>query len=188
MRRTLAEDMVAEFILIQCERPEDGYIRFPSARFVEICQQVAHLFQGGYKEGPLRLDRLGAADVADSLSIDSSETTRSLARLAKNLRNISGMSPVPLPAGVKADLRSYQEEGFSWLQFLAQNGLHGILGDDMGLGKTIQTLAHLAAETEKNPSRPSLVIAPTSVRAELGSGSRKIHSQPQFPHPAGSRP
>ncbi|MGJ8632616.1 MAG: SNF2-related protein [Luteolibacter sp.] len=157
------ENMVGEFILIQCENPEDGYIRFPSARFVEICQQIAHLFQGGNPDGPLRLDRLGAADVADSMAIDSSETTRSLARLAKNLKNIGAMAPAPLPTGVKADLRAYQAEGFSWLQFLAENGLHGILADDMGLGKTLQTLAHLSAEMEKKPGRPSLVIAPTSV-------------------------
>ncbi|MDP4847222.1 MAG: DEAD/DEAH box helicase [Akkermansiaceae bacterium] len=168
------ENRVGEFILIQCENPADGYIRFPSARFVEICQQVAHLFRGGKADGPIRLDRLGAADVADSLAIDSSETTRSLARLARNLKNIGEMSPATIPAGLKADLRAYQTEGFSWLQFLAENGLHGILADDMGLGKTIQTLTHLCAETAKNPGRPSLVIAPTSVVPNWAAEAEKF--------------
>ena len=34
-------------------------------------------------------------------------------------------------------LRDYQKEGISWLEFLNEMGLHGILADDMGLGKTL---------------------------------------------------
>jgi SNF2 family DNA or RNA helicase len=68
------------------------------------------------------------------------------------------------PAGLKADLRSYQREGLSWLQFLREFGLHGILADDMGLGKTMQTLAHLLMEKNAGRTdRPSLILAPTSV-------------------------
>ncbi len=156
-------DAPGSTILIECENPEDGFIRFPAIRFTEICQQVAHLFRGGNPDGALRIDRMGAADLADSLSIDSSETTRALAKLGNSLKNITMLPVVPLPPGVNAELRGYQAEGFSWLQFLAGHGLHGILADDMGLGKTVQTLTHLCAESGKTPGRPSLVIAPTSV-------------------------
>ncbi|MEE8601327.1 DEAD/DEAH box helicase [Euzebya tangerina] len=45
------------------------------------------------------------------------------------------------PPGLQATLRPYQQEGFSWLAFLAEHQLGGILADDMGLGKTVQTLA-----------------------------------------------
>ena len=73
--------------------------------------------------------------------------------------------PAPPPKGLQATLRSYQEDGFQWMQFLAQHGLHGILADDMGLGKTLQTIAHVLAEVESGRAegRPSLVLAPTSV-------------------------
>ena len=151
-----------EFISIRCENPEDGFIRFPAKRLMEIVDRVRHLFEGR-PAGPLRMDRLAAAGVADALAIDSSDTTRALASLGRNLRDIHGLPEVALPATVNAALRPYQQEGFRWLQFLAAHGLHGILADDMGLGKTLQTLAHLAAEREKEPGRPSLVIAPTSV-------------------------
>lgn len=161
-------------ILIACENPEDGFIRFPAQRFIEICQQVGHLFRGGSPDGPLRIDRLGAADLADTLDIDSSETIRSLAKLGKSLKNITTLPAIPLPAGMKVELRGYQAEGFSWLQFLAEHGLHGILADDMGLGKTIQTLAHLCAEVGKNPGRPSLVIAPTSVVPNWAAEAEKF--------------
>ncbi len=161
-------------ILVTCENPEDGHIRFPAARFIEICQQVAHLFRGGSPDGPLRLDRLGAADLADSLSIDSSETNRALAKLGKGLKNITTLPLVPIPEGMDAELRAYQAEGFSWLQFLAGHGLHGILADDMGLGKTIQTLTHLCAEAGKTPGLPSLVIAPTSVVPNWAAEAEKF--------------
>jgi SNF2 family DNA or RNA helicase len=101
--------------------------------------------------------------VAATLSINATETTRALATLGRNLRDIQGLPPAALPATIKADLRPYQLDGFRWLQFLASHGLHGILADDMGLGKTLQTLAHLATEHAKAPGLPSLVIAPTSV-------------------------
>lgn len=50
---------------------------------------------------------------------------------------------VPVPPKIKATLRSYQQEGFSWLVHLAANGFGGCLADDMGLGKTLQTITLL---------------------------------------------
>jgi SNF2 family DNA or RNA helicase len=112
--------------------------------------------------------------MADALAIQSSETTRALAELGRNLRDIKGLPPAEVPATIKADLRNYQIDGFRWLQFLASHGLHGILADDMGLGKTLQTLAHLAAETERFPDKPSLVIAPTSVVPNWAAEAEKF--------------
>ncbi|WP_367870315.1 SNF2-related protein [Luteolibacter sp. Populi] len=152
-----------EFILMPCETKEDGFIRFPAKQLMEVVDQVRHLFRGTRTDGPLRIDRLSAAAVADALAVDSSETTRALAKLGKGLKDIRELPQVEIPPGVKAKLRPYQEEGFRWLQFLGGHGLHGILADDMGLGKTLQTLTHLAAEQGKNPGKPSLIVAPTSV-------------------------
>jgi superfamily II DNA or RNA helicase len=70
----------------------------------------------------------------------------------------------PLPTGLAADLRPYQREGFSWLSFLWDRGLGGVLADDMGLGKTVQTLALFCRAHEAGQlDRPVLVVAPTSV-------------------------
>jgi superfamily II DNA or RNA helicase len=163
-----------EFVILPCENPEDGFIRFPARQLMEIVDRVRHLFGGGRADGPLQIDRLAAASVADTLEIDSSETTRTLARLGRGLRDIRDLPAVELPATVKADLRPYQLEGFRWLQFLASHGLHGILADDMGLGKTLQTLAHLAAERGKQPGKPALVIAPTSVVPNWAAEAEKF--------------
>ncbi len=152
-----------EYFFFPSDDSLEGTIRFPALRLLELVDQVRHLFRGHEGEGPLRVDRLGAAALADGLGLDDSETVRSLAQLSRNLRNIAGLSAVPVPEGVNATLRDYQKDGFQWLQFLARNALHGILADDMGLGKTVQTLTHIAAEHAVRPGRPSLVIAPTSV-------------------------
>jgi hypothetical protein len=181
--RAIAEDWPARYatpesipatILLPCENPQDGHVRFPGPRFLEIVGQVRHLFHGNTDGGPVRLDRLSAAGVADALSIESSETTRALAALGRNLRDIHELPPAAVPATVLAELRPYQTDGFRWLQFLARHSLHGVLADDMGLGKTLQTLAHLAAEHANSPGKPSLVIAPTSVVPNWAAEAEKF--------------
>jgi superfamily II DNA or RNA helicase len=76
-------------------------------------------------------------------------------------------TPVPLPPGVHATLRGYQQQGFEWLAFLHAHGLGGILADDMGLGKTLQALAlveHARRSTvTTGADAPFLVVAPASV-------------------------
>jgi SNF2 family DNA or RNA helicase len=73
----------------------------------------------------------------------------------------------PLPPGLNATLRPYQQDGFNWLALLWKHRLGGILADDMGLGKTLQALALIAHAVDtapaSGPRRPFLVVAPTSV-------------------------
>lgn len=72
--------------------------------------------------------------------------------------DLSAAAPsTPLPRGVKATLRPYQQEGFAWLKLRQRHQLGAILADDMGLGKTLQTICVLPNEGL------SLVVCPTSV-------------------------
>jgi TATA-binding protein-associated factor len=80
-----------------------------------------------------------------------------------------------IPVAIKAELRSYQQDGVNWLAFLNRFGLHGVLCDDMGLGKTLQTICivasdhHMRAEeyakTQAPDQRrlPSLIICPPTL-------------------------
>ena len=78
----------------------------------------------------------------------------------------SSVAPMPLPAALSAQLRPYQVDGFSWLAFLWEHRLGGILADDMGLGKTVQALALICHARQARPGlAPFLVVAPTSVVA-----------------------
>ena len=71
------------------------------------------------------------------------------------------LPPMTAPAGFTGTLRPYQERGLSWLSFLGDLGLGGILADDMGLGKTIQLLSLIAAQSPT--AGPTLLVCPMSL-------------------------
>ncbi|KAN0114728.1 protein of unknown function (DUF3535) domain containing protein [Hyaloscypha variabilis] len=85
------------------------------------------------------------------------------------------VEPFHIPVAIKAELRSYQQEGVNWLNFLNKYHLHGILCDDMGLGKTLQTLCivasdhHIRAEEFAKTGAPdvrrlpSLIVCPPTL-------------------------
>ncbi len=84
--------------------------------------------------------------------------------LFEKINSFTGLAQVNAPKTFKAELRPYQLEGLSWLNFVREFGLGGILADDMGLGKTVQTLAHISYEKSvKRLKKPFLVVCPTSV-------------------------
>ncbi|GAA2492262.1 DEAD/DEAH box helicase [Winogradskya humida] len=110
----------------------------------EVLQQVV---DGGEEDLPLvEVDAEGL--LGDLLSGDAEQ------RLA----------PLATPSGFRGVLRPYQERGLSWLHFLTQLGLGGVLADDMGLGKTAQTLSLLLTERDNGGKPgPTLLICPMSL-------------------------
>lgn len=96
-------------------------------------------------------------------------------KFISQMLDIHKIEPFEVPVAIKAELRSYQQEGVNWLAFLNRYHLHGILCDDMGLGKTLQTLCivasdhHIRAEefakTKAPECRrlPSLIICPPTL-------------------------
>jgi SNF2 family DNA or RNA helicase len=85
-------------------------------------------------------------------------------RAAAPLLELDSLPDHEAPSSLRAHLRPYQREGFSWLATLWDLELGGILADDMGLGKTVQALALVChARRHDRPAGPFLVVAPTSV-------------------------
>ncbi len=78
------------------------------------------------------------------------------------------------PADLKAELRPYQQTGYSWLRFVARLGLGACLADDMGLGKTVQVIA-LLLDLKRDPQkRASLLVVPASLIANWKSELAKF--------------
>ena len=102
------------------------------------------------KLGPMGLMMLGPL-------CDALEAPRppELARLAPLFGRFEGIPSSPLPDGVNASLRHYQQQGVDWLAFLRDAELGAVLADDMGLGKTLQTICVLRGRV--------LVVCPKSV-------------------------
>lgn len=121
---------------------------------------------GGIRDasgGTLRVPRHAAAmavALAESGTVaELDEATKDLAQLAKGGAVIP---PVPIPPGIRATLREYQQAGFSWMVFLANRALGGVLADDMGLGKTLQALTFIVW-CHQQWGGLHLVVAPRSV-------------------------
>ena len=89
-----------------------------------------------------------------------------------SIGTVGGAEP---PAGLRAELRPYQQDGFGWLTFLWQHRLGGILADDMGLGKTLQSLALISHARQREPAGgPFLIVAPTSVVANWAAEAARF--------------
>ncbi len=140
---------------------DHSYLSLEQPVFDELRRLIAEASELGEWQTGLRISRYQASlwsefeDLAD-------ETEQAVSWRATASALIGGVEPTPVPAGLRAELRPYQQEGFDWLAFLWRSGLGGILADDMGLGKTVQTLA-LVAHARQSTRAPFLVVAPTSV-------------------------
>ena len=146
----------------------DGWLKLPTAPLKPWLSALLELLDGSQnlKGDSLRLSRMEALRLAASLGEGSVwQGTKGLQALLAQLRGgANGLAPVLQPEGLKAEMRPYQLQGLSWLQFLRQQGLAGVLADDMGLGKTLQTLAHILMEKEAGRlQHPVLIIAPVSL-------------------------
>ena len=154
-----------DFLIFLPDGPHAGRgLSLPVGRFRRILTHLGELFNFKFTGKPIKLHAIDAANLSEVLSEDDPAFTPPAPVAALTIQNASfNTQEVPVPSSLKATLRSYQLEGFQWMQHLAANNLHGVLADDMGLGKTMQSLTHILAEKDKGNMLPNLIIAPTSV-------------------------
>ena len=145
--------IVGNGVHVAVDRPEFAHL----AELVTAAGELQDQPRDGVRVGHCDLGLWGELAEVGIVDAQASEWVRA----AQALRGLTSLPKVE-PTGIKAELRSYQLDGFGWLAFLWQSGLGGILADDMGLGKTLQTLA-LVTHARERGAGPFLVVAPTSV-------------------------
>jgi len=151
--------------LIELLLPNGGRVNVPAERIKPLALILIELFDEK-TGGEIRLSRYDVAriDALAGMERWQFKGMGSIKSLADKLRNTAGIKAVAAPEGFALELRPYQLEGLSWLQYLREQELAGILADDMGLGKTAQALAHLLIEKQSGRmDKPSLVVLPTSL-------------------------
>jgi superfamily II DNA or RNA helicase len=144
---------------------EGGRVHAPAGRIKPLARTLIELFEGRAGD-EIRLSRYDVARIDELAGMErwQFKGVAAVTGLADKLRNTAGIKPVAAPDGFALQLRPYQLEGLSWLQYLREQELAGILADDMGLGKTAQALAHLLLEKQSGRmDKPSLVVLPTSL-------------------------
>lgn len=85
--------------------------------------------------------------------------------LQARIQSLTQQEDIPVPQGLHAQLRPYQERGFSWLMKNTRLGLGSLIADDMGLGKTLQVIALLQALKNEGDlaQEKILAIVPTTL-------------------------
>jgi superfamily II DNA or RNA helicase len=146
------------YLQLEVAEGDKQYVRLPVQTLLSLLKAV-----GQSKETARPLyQALPIAAALEAHGIDI-EYDQGFSDFIEKLCNFRTLEPQALHKDFRGSLREYQKEGYSWLKFLREYGLGGILADDMGLGKTIQTLALLLAHHKNAKRSPSLVVAPTSV-------------------------
>lgn len=81
------------------------------------------------------------------------------------IKELTEIKLIPLPKGIRAMLRPYQQRGYSWMYRNAQVGFGSVIADDMGLGKTLQVITTLLKYKEDGllDGKKALVVAPTGL-------------------------
>ena len=136
----------------------------------EQSARALSLFDAGAKREVVRVPRL---QILDWIALRRSGVRVLLSpddeRIIDSLSHFESIAQRPVPGGIKATLRNYQCEGYSWLAFLYEHRFGACLADDMGLGKTIQAIALLAGlkegliASDVPAGVPHLVVVPPTL-------------------------
>jgi superfamily II DNA or RNA helicase len=130
------------------------------------------MFEFGKLKGEeIRIHKQHFSMMDGSVRVFHPETLERLEKLNET-ESIPAMEP---PAGLHAEMRSYQREGYTWLCFLQQNGFGGCLADDMGLGKTLQAIAVLVRSKQLHELEDDREPIAPDVR-QMSLFRRQVHS------------
>ncbi|OUS76233.1 ATP-dependent helicase [Paenibacillus sp. MY03] len=163
-------------LIAQIRRMMEGMDKSQGLSFQDVLQ--LHLLSQGEADGDAdggASDAGAETSTADAARVELEvELNAHLTGLMAKINQQSEWPRLDPPAGLRAELRSYQQDGFAWLAFLRRFGLGACLADDMGLGKTVQLityLLHAKEQADEGMRLPSLIVCPTSV---LGNWQKEI--------------
>lgn len=119
---------------------------------------------------------LNISDEEINVSVTNGQWLRSVKNNLTQSATIETICPAPT---FKANLRTYQEIGFHWLNQMHEFGFGACLADDMGLGKTVQLIAFLESQRISNSGK-ALLVLPASL---IGNWQKEIEKfAPEMPY------
>ena len=132
----------------------------------EWLEKFARFFDAGELHGDeIRTPRInfsGISELYEPAMLDAG-THKLLEEYRRKLYGFEQIKPCTPPEGLQTQLRSYQQQGLNWLNFLDDMNFGGCLADDMGLGKTLQVIAFILSQRTKVQHNVNLVVVPTSL-------------------------
>ena len=169
MQASFGGKEVGQAELLHAMAAKDGIVKLSDGTFGMLPQEwldryeVFKNFGKKTADGSIRFSKAQGMMLNAVLGdIDRVKGDSGFTSFREKVQKFEGLKIGEAPQGFKGELRNYQNEGLSWLCFLEEFEIGGILADDMGLGKTIQILAFLQSRVKKTGS-PSIVVAPKSL-------------------------
>lgn len=139
-----------------------GLIKFKQ-NYIYVDPEDIEKLHKAFTEAP-RLSKAQLLQAALTEEFDSAPITLDN-EVRKLIKSLTAQEDIPLPAGINATLRPYQERGYSWMYRNLRIGFGSIIADDMGLGKTLQVIVLLQKIKEEGGMRKekALVVTPTGL-------------------------
>ncbi|WP_242859816.1 DEAD/DEAH box helicase [Clostridium drakei] len=100
-------------------------------------------------------EKLGINESVVDLEVSNGAWLKKVRETMGNPQIIKESKPI---GSFRANLRPYQQTGFSWLSYMQKLGFGACLADDMGLGKTVQIIAFLEKIRTEQGGKALLVI------------------------------
>ncbi|NDP20656.1 MAG: DEAD/DEAH box helicase [Paludibacter sp.] len=140
-----------------------GLFRFKE-RFIYVSEEeiakLKKLFESDKELNSYELLQAALSEEYQGAQISLTDEVRDM------IHELTSNEDIPLPAGLNAQLRPYQQRGFSWMYRNSRIGFGSIIADDMGLGKTLQVISMLLKLKEEkaiDKKNRALVVVPTGL-------------------------
>ena len=149
-----------EFVKLQ--QKAGGLIKFKQNYIYTDAETLQRLHEAFTRTGQLTPAQLLQAAL-------TGEYNSAPVRLSNEVRELvdelTRRESIPLPVGLNATLRPYQERGYSWMYRNMRIGFGSILADDMGLGKTLQAITLILKIKEEGTLERGriLIVVPTGL-------------------------
>lgn len=159
---SLGDEFVSldEFIALQ--QKACGLIRFKQ-KYIYTDADTLNRLQEAFSKmdtlSPAQMLQTALTEEYNSVPVRLSDEVREL------IRELTLQEKIELPKGLQAQLRPYQERGFSWMYRNMRVGFGSILADDMGLGKTLQSITLILKLKEEGrlEQEKVLIVVPTGL-------------------------
>lgn len=159
----LGDEVVSHQEFTQLISKARGLIKFRQQYIYVDEQDIERLrkaFEGNRPMTATQMLQAALTESYDHAPIILSDEVRTL------IRQLTEQADIPVPTGIQATLRPYQQRGYSWMYRNFRIGFGSIIADDMGLGKTLQVITLLQKMKDDGSltsKQPALVVVPTGL-------------------------